>query len=179
MQINGVSSYLNHDLNNFNAARPPVPRDAQEPPRIKNDHTPGVVVNISQQALDYQSKKKADEGLKEIAAAEEIEGCQSCKNRKYVDESNDPSVSFQTPQPIDSSQSFSRVRAHEYEHVSNEQAKAHRDDRKVVSQTVTLSMSICPECGSAYISGGMTRTVTKDDNKPQLQGEMPVVENDE
>ncbi|MCL2185420.1 MAG: hypothetical protein FWB86_06165 [Treponema sp.] len=162
------------DLKNSNDSRLPNPREIQEPPQVKNDYTPGAIVNISQQALDYQRKLQADEGLQKIAAAEEIKGCQTCKDRKYVDVSNDPSVSFQTPQAINSSQSFSMVRAHEYEHVTNEQAKAQKEDRKVVSQTVSLSMSICPECGTAYVSGGVTRTVTKSDNKPEVNGELPV-----
>ncbi|MCL2250764.1 MAG: hypothetical protein FWC12_02490 [Treponema sp.] len=187
MRIDGFSSYLNYepqlsakregsplDLKNSNDSRLPNPREIQEPPQVKNDYTPGAIVNISQQALDYQRKLQADEGLQKIAAAEEIKGCQTCKDRKYVDVSNDPSVSFQTPQAINSSQSFSMVRAHEYEHVTNEQAKAQKEDRKVVSQTVSLSMSICPECGTAYVSGGVTRTVTKSDNKPEVNGELPV-----
>ena len=36
-------------------------------------------------------------------------GCQACKNRKYVDISNDSSVSFQTPTNIPASASFSKV----------------------------------------------------------------------
>ena len=46
------------------------------------------------------------------------------------------------------------------EHVVREQAKAKGDDRKVVSQSVTLHNGICPECGKVYVSGGTTRTVT-------------------
>jgi ribosomal protein L32 len=50
--------------------------------------------------------------------------------------------------------------------VANEQAKAERNDRRIVSQTVTLNTSICPECGRVYVSGGVTRTITanKQDN---------------
>ena len=174
MRIDGASSYLNHDLYNSNVSRLPNLRDIQEFPQAKNDYSSGVIVNFSQQALDYISKRQADEeGLRGIAAAEEIKECQTCKNRKYVDVSNDPSVSFQTPQSINPSQSFSSDRAHEYEHVSNEQVKAQKEDRKVVSQTVSLSMSICPECGASYISGGVTRTVTKDNNKGESSGELP------
>ena len=47
------------------------------------------------------------------------------------------------------------------EHVVHEQAKARKEDRKVVSQSVTLHTDICPECGKTYVSGGETRTVTK------------------
>ena len=53
------------------------------------------------------------------------------------------------------------------EHVFHEQSKAEREDRKVVSQSVTLHTDICPECGKVYVSGGTTRTVTKADNEPE------------
>ncbi len=87
--------------------------------------------------------------------------CQTCKNRRYQDGSNDPGVSFKTPGKIDPSVSQSRVRAHEYEHVFRERSKALREGREVVSQSVMLQTGICPECGRAYISGGTTRTVTR------------------
>ncbi len=96
-------------------------------------------------------------------AAEEGE-CQTCKERKYQDGSDDSSVSYQTPTHIDADYAPAAVRGHELEHVAHEQAKAQREDRKVVSQTVTLHTDICPECGRVYVSGGTTRTVTKADN---------------
>ena len=86
--------------------------------------------------------------------------CQTCKNRKYQDGSNDPGVSFKTPGHIDPGSAQSVVRGHEQEHVSNERAKAQSSDRRIVSQSVSLFTSICPECGRAYVSGGVTRTVT-------------------
>jgi hypothetical protein len=52
------------------------------------------------------------------------------------------------------------VAAHEQEHVRNEQAKAYREDREIVSQTVTLTYDDCPECGRHYVSGGTTRTTS-------------------
>ena len=55
------------------------------------------------------------------------------------------------------------------EHVTREQAKARREDRKVVSQSVTYHTAICPECGKTYVSGGTTRTVTKANNEPQQE----------
>ncbi len=96
-------------------------------------------------------------------AAEEGE-CQTCKERKYQDGSDDSSVSYQTPTHIDADYASAAVRGHELEHVAHEQAKAQREDRKVVSQTVALHTDICPECGRVYVSGGTTRTVTKADN---------------
>ena len=64
------------------------------------------------------------------------------------------------------------VRGHEQEHVVREQAKAEREDRKVVSQSVTLHNSICPECGRTYVSGGTTRTTTKADSSGEFQAKL-------
>ena len=87
--------------------------------------------------------------------------CQTCKNRKYQDGSDDPGVSFKTATNIAPEQAASAVRGHEQEHVVREQAKARREDRKVVSQSVTIHTAICPECGDTYVSGGTTRTTTR------------------
>lgn len=96
--------------------------------------------------------------------------CQTCKERKYQDGSDDPGVSFKTPTNIDPDLAPSAVRGHEMEHVYREQAKASREGRKVVSQNVTYHTAICPECGRAYVSGGTTRTVTAAaDAQPQTE----------
>lgn len=87
--------------------------------------------------------------------------CRTCKNRKYQDGSDDPGVSFKSASHIDPDNASSVVRGHEMEHVYRNQAKAEREGREVVSQTVTLHTGICPECGRSYVSGGETRTVTK------------------
>jgi len=92
--------------------------------------------------------------------------CYTCANRKYVDQSDDASVSFQTPTKVSPNMAAAAVASHESEHVRNEQAKAQRDDREIVSQTVTLTYDCCPECGRNYVSGGTTRTtsVSKSDS---------------
>gem|GEM_PF-1156569 len=95
------------------------------------------------------------------------EQCKTCASRKYMDRSNDGSVSFQTPTHISPNAAASAVSAHEGEHVSHENAKAARSGGKVVSQTVMLHSSICPECGRMYISGGETKTVTKLDDSEE------------
>jgi hypothetical protein len=121
---------------------------------------PWLTVDISPEGLAAYAKAETTEkikGMKELAALTE---CQTCKNRKYQDVSNDPSVSFQTPTNINPGQSAAVVLAHEYEHVSNEKAKAQEEGRRIVSQNVRLESSICPECGRSYISGGVTQTVT-------------------
>lgn len=87
--------------------------------------------------------------------------CQTCENRKYQDGSDDPGVSFKTATSVAPEQAAAAVRGHEQEHVVREQAKAQREDRKVVSQSVTIHTEICPECGDVYVSGGTTRTTTK------------------
>lgn len=88
------------------------------------------------------------------------EECQTCERRKYQDGSDDAGVSYKTPTHIAPEQAASAVRGHEMEHVSREQVKAEREDRKVVSQSVTVNTAICPECGEAYVSGGTTKTIT-------------------
>lgn len=88
--------------------------------------------------------------------------CETCKNRKYQDGSNDPGVSFKTPTKLSPESAATAVRSHENEHVSHAKSQALREDRKIVSQSVSYSTAICPECGRNYISGGTTRTVFKD-----------------
>lgn len=92
-------------------------------------------------------------------AAEDAE-CQTCKERKYQDGSDDAGVSFKTPTHISPDQAASAVKGHEMEHVVRGRAAAKREDRRVVSQSVTMHTSICPECGRVYVSGGTTRTTT-------------------
>ena len=92
-------------------------------------------------------------------AAEDAE-CQTCKERTYQDGSDDAGVSFKTPTHISPDQAASAVKGHEMEHVLRERAAAKREDRRVVSQSVTMHTSICPECGRVYVSGGTTRTTT-------------------
>ncbi len=87
--------------------------------------------------------------------------CQTCETRRYIDGSNDPGVSFKTPGYISPEASAATVMSHEREHVSNENAKALRNNREILSQSIRLETSICPECGKSYVSGGTTTTVSK------------------
>ncbi len=108
-------------------------------------------------------------GAESVQKALEEGECQTCQERKYQDGSDDPGVSFKTPTNIDPDMAASAVRGHEMEHVVREQAKAQREDRKVVSQSVTYRTAICPECGKSYVSGGTTRTVTAAKTQPQAE----------
>ena len=84
--------------------------------------------------------------------------CQTCKNRKYQDGSDEGDVSFKAPGHISPQASAGTVRAHELQHVSYAYEKAAKGDGEVRSVSVTLKTAVCPECGTTYVSGGETRT---------------------
>lgn len=86
--------------------------------------------------------------------------CQTCKNRKYKDGS-DEMVSFKTAQHMSPESAAVGVRAHEQEHVSNAYSKAAQNNGKVIQASVSIHMSVCPECGRSYVSGGTTNTQIK------------------
>lgn len=86
--------------------------------------------------------------------------CQTCKNRKYQDGSNE-NVSFKSAAHVAPQAAAGAIRAHEGEHVSNAYTKAAENNGKVVNASVTIHTSICPECGKSYVSGGTTNTTIK------------------
>lgn len=122
----------------------------------------GRIQYLSQDELNAEVEKS--KSPQEIMEESE---CQTCKERKYQDGSDDPGVSFKTPTNVAPEQAAAAVRGHEQEHVVREQAKAQREDREVVSQSVTYHTAICPECGKAYVSGGTTRTSTRAEQEQQ------------
>ena len=93
--------------------------------------------------------------------------CETCKQRKYQDGS-DEMVSFKTAQHMSPSEAATRVRAHEQEHVSNAYDKAAQKGGKVLQASVAIHTAICPECGTTYVSGGLTTTKIKysDESNP-------------
>ena len=84
--------------------------------------------------------------------------CQTCKNRRYQDDSDDSGVSFQSATRVAPGAADMAVRSHENEHVARNRDKAERNGMKIVSQSVTIKRAICPECGKVYTAGGVTRT---------------------
>lgn len=86
--------------------------------------------------------------------------CEACAHRKYQDGSNEM-VSFKNATHIAPAAVASKVRAHEQEHVSNAYKKAFQEGAEVVSASVRIHTSICPECGRSYVSGGTTTTQIK------------------
>ena len=105
-------------------------------------------------------------------ALEQPTGCSACEGRRYVDRSSDSSVSYQTPTNLNPRTAAADIAAHEREHVNNERARADRNDRKIIDQTVTIHYSTCPECNTIYPSGGTTRTTTIS-NSGEEQGSSP------
>ncbi len=86
--------------------------------------------------------------------------CTTCALRKYRDGS-DEMVSFKTPGRISPEESYGKVMSHEKEHVANAVAEGSRPDKELVSVSVSIHTSVCPECGKAYVSGGTTTTLMK------------------
>ncbi len=87
--------------------------------------------------------------------------CQTCNERKYIDGSNDNSVSFQTPTHISPNAAGAAVMGHEKEHVAAAVAEGKEEGKELVSASVSIHTSICPECGRTYVSGGETRTTIR------------------
>lgn len=87
--------------------------------------------------------------------------CQTCKERKYVDGSNEGNVSFKAPGHIAPEASAGVVMSHEKEHVANAKREGNKPGNELISASVSLKTAICPECGRSYVAGGTTRTLIK------------------
>ncbi len=98
-----------------------------------------------------------------------IKSCETCEQRTYQDESNDPGVSFKTPTRLSPERAAYAVAGHEQEHVLNAQADARVEEKEIVYQSVRIYTDTCPECGRVYVSGGETRTMMKE--KPKQKEE--------
>lgn len=87
--------------------------------------------------------------------------CQTCKNRKYVDGSDESDVSFKSPGHISPEASVAAVSQHEGQHVANAIAEGNEEGKELISSSVRIKMERCPECGKTYAAGGETTTVIK------------------
>ena len=129
----------------------------------------------STQASDSNASKASSDGkavvnpgqsdIKQPGRKSSPSECQTCKNRKYQDGSDENNVSFKSAQHIDPAAAFSKVSAHEGEHVSNAYNKAREGNGQVVQASVAIHTAICPECGRTYVSGGTTTTQIKYPNE--------------
>lgn len=122
--------------------------------------------------VSNQTSPLADETTNKIGAASSPEECETCKNRKYQDGSNE-NVSFKSASHISPDAAGAAVRAHEGEHVSNAYSKAVENNGKVINASVSIHTSVCPECGRTYVSGGTTHTTIKysDEANPYQQNQ--------
>lgn len=107
------------------------------------------------------SADKTEASGKRTEKAEKKGECQTCKERKYVDGSDEGNVSFKAPGHIAPEASAGAVMSHEKEHVANARREGSKPGNELVSATVSIKTAICPECGRSYVAGGTTRTLIK------------------
>ena len=135
--------------------------------KIYPAYNPGIVTGVrASGAVTRGSDGTAQasiDGSREAASSKKVEKgeCQTCKNRKYVDGSNEGDVSFKTPGHIDPNNAASTVMSHEREHVSNAIAEGSKEGKELINASVSLHTSVCPECGRVYVSGGTTHTTIR------------------
>ena len=130
---------------------------------IGNNDSPAFKIPISpysvrneQQAKEAGLNSAQIRGLKKSGQIE----CSTCANRMYQDGS-DENVSFKSAAHLSPTAAGAAVRSHEGEHVSNAYKKAAMNNGKVMSTGVAIHMSVCPECGRSYVSGGTTYSSIK------------------
>lgn len=115
-------------------------------------NTAGIGTGKSSGAIGAANSAKETNGIEE---------CETCRNRKYQDKSNDPGVSFKSPSNLDPSQAATAVYSHEREHYTREEDKADAEGKEVLSNSIILFTDVCPECGKTYVAGGETTTITR------------------
>ena len=144
----GTGTYYNYSIGGANTANR-IGQDADPDSRVQG--LPG-------QTDDDSNIGKPTDEQKKPGRKSSPQDCETCKNRKYQDGSDEFDVSFQTPQHVDPSAAGAAVRAHEYEHVANAYQKAKETGGKVLSVGVSIHTAVCPECGRVYVSGGLTKS---------------------
>lgn len=156
MNIGNLSGYFAYAMPAQPPSSSPVTRDAAESGGLS--------------AADAVSS--GGPSVKETQRKSSPEECQTCKERKYQDGSNE-NVSFKSASHISPDAAAQAVRAHEGEHVANAYSKASEGNGKVISASVSIHTSICPECGRTYVSGGTTNTQIRysDESNPYQQNQ--------
>lgn len=132
---------------------------AEELKKLEKPDEKGIFLNGEKAVKAEHSKHKKDGFDKDCPQCQ----CETCRNRRYQDDSKDSAVSFQSATRMSPESAAYRVRGHEMEHVRREGIKAEAEGKKVVSQTVQIKTDTCEECGRIYVSGGLTRTRTRTD----------------
>lgn len=119
-----------------------------------------------------EQKDANDASVPKTGRKSSPEECQTCKERKYQDGSNE-NVSFKAASHISPNAAGAAVRSHEGEHVANAYDKAAQENGKVISASVSIHTAVCPECGRTYVSGGTTNTMIRysDESNPYQQNQ--------
>ena len=120
----------------------------------------GMEVPDTENVATEEKFNRPDDG-KSAEGVDEDQECETCENRTYVDGSNESDVSFKTQGHIAPEAAASKVMAHEYEHVRNAYQEDNKENKELVSVSVSLKTAICPECGKTYVAGGETRTTMR------------------
>lgn len=145
--MNGKIDALTNDRSDRQLTMMQLWQDRMEENQQKLTRTPGT-----QASSDAEIRRRMKNG--------EID-CPTCKERKYVDGSDDAGVSFKTPQSVSPGQSKAAVLSHENEHVSRNSAEAAAEGREVTHSSVSIHYDTCPTCGRQYVAGGLTQTTTQ------------------
>ena len=119
------------------------------------------------------NKTYGSKGAAKSAAPEPKGPCKTCESRRYVDRSDDASVSYQTPTKLSPSTAAMAVSSHEREHVVNDRAEAEREGREIISQSISIKYGVCPECNVMIPTGGQARTLSVES---QGEEELPAIE---
>ena len=137
----------------------------------------GKAVETGVEQTGKAGKIEQESGAKGSKKVKQSE-CMTCKNRKYVDGSDEGNVSFKAPGHISPGNSAAMVSAHEQQHVANARREGSKENAQLVSANVQLKLAVCPECGTSYVAGGVTRTTIKyseanpyDQNRKGLEGD--------
>ncbi len=125
-----------------------------------NGYTPSSAYGVSPYSTSVSPTNPQGETSKTDKTSPNYE-CETCKNRKYQDGSNEADVSFKSASHVAPEAAASAVRSHEQMHVANAYQKASQDNGKVISASVSIHTSVCPECGRSYVSGGTTNTMIR------------------
>ena len=124
----------------------------------------GSYGNYNQVSAYAGADASSGDAGKKVGHTSSSQECQTCKERKYQDASNE-NVSYKAATHISPDAAGAAVVAHEGEHVANAYQKAAQGEGEVVSANVSIHTSVCPECGRNYVSGGTTSTVIRYSNE--------------
>lgn len=77
--------------------------------------------------------------------------CDTCGRRRYI-------CSSGTTENISPETSFIQVALHEKRHLEEARSEARQKGMRVIYQNIQIHISVCPECGRPYASGGTATT---------------------